>query len=67
MRNIVIPVIEILVGIACVIFHKRFAYWANNHHRKLLLKKYNDEPVLRVGYIVAGTFLIGMGLWQLLK
>jgi len=60
-------VIEIIAGLACILLNKRFARTADNYHKKLLLRKYNDEAVLRAVYIAGGTFLMTMGFWQLLK
>jgi len=66
MFRIAFPVMEIIAGLSCILFHKRFAAMANDHHKRLLLRKYDDEGVLSACYIAAGTFLIAVGLWQLI-
>lgn len=60
-------VIEILMGLASIVLHRRFAVMTNHHQRSLLRKKYNDEHVLRIVFLVAGIVLMALGFSQLLR
>lgn len=61
------PVVLILAGLASIVFNKRFAYLADNYHKRLLRRRFNDEAVLRFVYVGFGIFLIAMGFFQLFR
>jgi hypothetical protein len=67
MKPFFFATVEIVIGVLCLLFNKRFAYAANNYRRKALLKKYDDVIPLRIAYILGGIFLLIVGSSTLLK
>jgi hypothetical protein len=65
MRNLM-AYVEILAGAYCVALHRKGAYWLAEYCRRTNRRTLAEDK-LRATYILFGTFMIGVGLWKLLR
>jgi hypothetical protein len=52
----------VVFGLACILFNKPFARWANGYRRLARLQRHDDYVPLRIAYIAAGSFFVILNL-----